>query len=203
MKDTIMITQNVFSKDECEQIINNVPIAVERYTNVDYKVTMTVEETNNSNRQDNQFNGHMILSTVKDKGDYLLTRLKDSLNGAIDLYAKQFPIINDFFIDKCGIWFDGYKVQRTNIGEGFHQWHFEDAELRTRFLVWTIFLNDVDEGGETEFLYKNTRVPAKQGSLCLFPSDWTHLHRGNPPISNEKWIMTGWYEYNYRGASGK
>ena len=24
---------------------------------------------------------------------------------------------------------------------------------------------------------------------------FTHLHRGNPPISNEKWIVTGWYQY--------
>ena len=30
--------------------------------------------------------------------------------------------------------------------------------------------------------------------MVIWPAYFTHLHRGNPPISNEKWIVTGWYE---------
>ena len=60
-------------------------------------------------------------------------------------------------------------------------------------MVWSIFLNDVEEGGETEFLYHSMRVKAKKGSMLLFPAGFTHLHRGNPPMSNTKYIATGWY----------
>ena len=119
-------------------------------------------------------------------------KLGHVLREGVKTYGHKFPIIKDFFLDHCNVSFDGFKIQKTPISGGFHRWHFEDGHSRDRFLTWSVFLNDVEEGGETEFLYQSARVPAKQGSLCLFPCDWTHTHRGNPPISNEKWIMTGW-----------
>ena len=64
-----------------------------------------------------------------------------------------------------------------------------------RLLAYTIYLNDVEEGGETEFLYYPKRIKAKKGTLCLFPCGFTHTHRGNPPISNIKYIATGWIEF--------
>tara|TARA_E500000318_G_C3527968_1_gene199229 strand:+ start:142 stop:753 length:612 start_codon:yes stop_codon:yes gene_type:complete len=203
MKDTIMVTHNVFTKEECEEIIDNVPTAVEKYSNIDFNKDVFDQGPHSSERQDSQYHGPLILNTIPYKDEYYSEKLKGCLIEAINIYGMQFPIIKEIHIDRLGIYFNGFKVQRTKVGEGFHKWHYEDLERRNRFLVWSLFLNDVKEGGETEFLYKNTRVPAKQGSLCLFPSDWTHLHRGNPPISNEKWIMTGWYEYDYINASSK
>jgi hypothetical protein len=29
----------------------------------------------------------------------------------------------------------------------------------------------------------------------VFPSGYTHTHRGNPPLSGEKIILTGWLEF--------
>ena len=69
---------------------------------------------------------------------------------------------------------------------------------KRRFLVWSIFLNDVEEGGELEFLNYPVRVKPKKGSMVLFPPYFTHLHRGNPPISNNKYIATGWYYVFHR-----
>jgi len=54
------------------------------------------------------------------------------------------------------------------------------------------YLNDNFEGGETEFLYLNKRVSAKQGRIIIFPAGFTHVHRGNPPIGGEKYIVTSW-----------
>lgn len=89
------------------------------------------------------------------------------------------------------------KLQKTPVGGGFSTWHHEQGPARSsgRALVWAIYLNDVEEGGETEFLYQHERVKAKQGRLVIWPAGITHPHRGNPPYSNEKYIATGWFSY--------
>ena len=90
-----------------------------------------------------------------------------------------------------------FKIQKTPIGGGFHTWHFESSGRETchRLLTWALYLNDVEEGGETEFLYQHVRVKPKQGTLIIWPAAFTHTHRGNPPLSNEKYIVTGWTEF--------
>jgi len=91
------------------------------------------------------------------------------------------------------------KIQKTKIGEGYHTWHCENAEMkaRNRILAFMLYLNDVDEGGETEFLYQKCRFKPQKNTLMIWPSQFTHLHRGNPPLSNDKYIITGWVEYGY------
>lgn len=90
-----------------------------------------------------------------------------------------------------------FKIQKTKIGGGYHVWHYEsgDREISNRVLTWILYLNDVHEGGETEFLYQHMRVKPEQGTLVIWPAAFTHTHRGNPPISNEKYIVTGWTEF--------
>ena len=88
-------------------------------------------------------------------------------------------------------------MQKTKVGGGYHIWHFEsmNREVSSRFLTWILYLNDVHEGGETEFLYQSMRVKPEQGTLVIWPAAFTHTHRGNPPLSNEKYIVTGWTEF--------
>jgi hypothetical protein len=90
-----------------------------------------------------------------------------------------------------------FKVQKTKIGGGYHVWHYESSnrEVSNRLLTWILYLNDVHEGGETEFLYQSMRVKPEQGTLVIWPASFTHTHRGNPPLSNEKYIVTGWTEF--------
>jgi len=89
------------------------------------------------------------------------------------------------------------KMQKTMPKQGFHQWHYENStrDSCNRLLTYTVYLNDVDEGGETEFLYYSRRVKAEKGKVCIFPAGFTHLHRGNPPLSGNKYIATGWFEF--------
>ena len=61
-------------------------------------------------------------------------------------------------------------------------------------------MNDIDEAGETEFLYQNKRLVPKKNRLLIWPADWTHTHRGNPPIGQkDKYILTTWIQESLKG----
>jgi len=86
------------------------------------------------------------------------------------------------------------KAKKIPIGGGFHNWHYENTGLQVsaRKLVIQLYLNTLEEGGETEFLYINKRIKAEQGRLIIFPAAFTHTHRGNPPIGQDKYIVSTW-----------
>ena len=84
--------------------------------------------------------------------------------------------------------------QKTFPSEGFHLWHCEYTHLPkylNRWGVYTVYLNDIEEGGETEFV-DGTLVKPKTGQLLIFPTSWYMAHRGRMPISNKKYIITSW-----------
>lgn len=89
------------------------------------------------------------------------------------------------------------KLQKTAPGEGYHTWHYEAASrpVYNRLLFFILYLNTIEEGGETEFLYYKKRIKAKTGKLIVAPCSFTHTHRGNPPLEEDKYILTGWVEY--------
>jgi len=62
-----------------------------------------------------------------------------------------------------------------------------------RFLNILFYLNDVEEGGETEFYFDDctVRVPPKKGRIVIFPPLWTHIHAGLAPKSGNKYICNG------------
>jgi len=90
------------------------------------------------------------------------------------------------------------KIQRYEPTQGYHIWHCDNANTLSarRVLVCMLYLNTVKKGGETEFLYQSRRIPATQGTLVLFPTTWTHLHRGNPPLKGYKYILNTWLEFS-------
>ncbi len=109
---------------------------------------------------------------------------------ALKHYFERYPILKQgrYVHLNC-------KFQRTKPGEGYHTWHYENSgDSRYRKLVTMLYLNDVEEGGETEFLYLHRRVQPRQGRILIFPAGFTHTHRGNPPLSGDKFILTSWLE---------
>ena len=91
--------------------------------------------------------------------------------------------------------FTDLKIQKTLPTEGYHVWHIEHGKGHSnepRAFVFSIYLNDVEEGGETEFLHFSKRVKPKTGRIVIWPSSFPYLHRGNPPLSGKKYILTSW-----------
>lgn len=108
-------------------------------------------------------------------------------------YSSMYSVLKNY--DQHTIY--SYKIQKTEPGQGYHVWHCESGEkmFNSRIAAYILYLNDIDEGGETEFLYCSRRVPAKTGRLCIFPGNYPWTHRGNPPLKQTKYIMTGWIEF--------
>jgi hypothetical protein len=90
-------------------------------------------------------------------------------------------------------------LQKYLAGQGgYPHWHSEiyprdpHAETLHRVLLYTIYLNDVSEAGETEFFYQKRTIQPRMGSLLIAPAGFTHTHRGNTPIGGDKYIATSW-----------
>ena len=94
----------------------------------------------------------------------------------------------------------GYQIQKTLPSAGY-VWHTDDQhgdyvrEHGVRFATYIWYLNDVKEDGYTEFC-DGTKVQPETGKLLIFPATWTYLHRGYPPKSEVKYLVTGWMHAN-------
>ena len=84
---------------------------------------------------------------------------------------------------------------------GYFAWHAEvspgdpTGEPLHRVLPFMIYLNDVAEGGETEWYYQDMRLRPQAGTLVMWPAAFTHTHRGLTPRSGDKYILTSWILY--------
>ena len=90
------------------------------------------------------------------------------------------------------------KVQRTPPNGGFCQWHYEqgpDYFCSRRFGVWMLYLNDVNDGGKTDFPNQDLSVKPEAGKLVIWPAAFTHIHRSAPDLREWKYIVTGWFIY--------
>ena len=83
---------------------------------------------------------------------------------------------------------DGIDRFDTHVDVGNH-------DSAKRFLVMFFYLNDVEEGGETDFPTMDFTVQAKAGRLVVFPPLWTYPHTGKPPISDDKFIIGTYLHY--------
>jgi len=117
------------------------------------------------------------------------------LHSCLVNYIKKYKSIE--YYDKFSLQDSGFMIQHYPIGGGFKEWHFERGGNynSNRILVFMTYLNDVDDGG-TEFYYQNIKTPAVQGLTIIWPSDFTHTHRGQISNTKEKYILTGWYAFD-------
>lgn len=92
-----------------------------------------------------------------------------------------------------------FMIQKYKKGEGkytFHNdSHFNSKKNNYRVITYIWYLNTIEEGGETQF-WDNFFIKPEQGKLVLFPATWSYPHRGKTPISNDKYIITGWFYIN-------
>jgi hypothetical protein len=187
----IGVYEDAFSKEYCDEVIKFFHSMEEAGYTVNRQQHDNVKKIQKDDlaafsRQD------PALSLMENKK--LQSHFNDVLWGkCYSAYSDKFWILKD-----CGSHNSySFKVQKTEPGQGYHVWHCEsDARANcNRVLAWTLYLNDVEEGGETEFIFQHLRIKPKAGTFVIWPAAFTHTHRGNPPISNIKYIITGWIEF--------
>ena len=122
--------------------------------------------------------------------DKEILNYKIQLQKILELYIKKYPEV-----DYCAKFIlKNFNIQKYNKKGGFKKWHFERQSRvnSERVLVFMTYLNNVDKGG-TMFKYQKITTPSIQGLTLIWPTDFTHTHKGQ--IANkEKIITTGWFE---------
>ena len=143
-----------------------------------------------------------------DKVCFLIDEMAKYINVYIDKYS--FP--DNIFPDKSMNGLAGisplmieadFNMQKFEPNEGFKQWHTETVSDRNSYrqIVWSIYLNTINEKGGTEFKFQNHKCAAEQGKLVMWPAGWTHFHKSEVAPKEVKYIITGWVMYKETGGS--
>jgi|2_EtaG_2_1085320.scaffolds.fasta_scaffold95295_2 hypothetical protein len=132
----------------------------------------------------------------KDLMDKYLDKLKILFSRYKDMFpwcAKQLP--------KWSV-MSPFNIQKYDPGHYYKHLHTEDAGPRKgkliRNLTFLTYLNDIKDGGYTEFPYQKIKATPKKGLTLIWPAGWICPHIGHPAPEQSKYIITGWSSYHHR-----
>ena len=109
-------------------------------------------------------------------------------------YLEQWPFLKSI-LPKVDL--GSFNIQRYQAGGHFQKTHSERTTLGSshRVLAWMTYLNDVRDGGLTQFVHQQLEVRPEKGMTLIWPAEWTHAHRATVLDSGEKYIITGWMHF--------
>lgn len=173
LEDLIRIYNNVLPDEYCQQLIDYIESGDPKF--IDHELKPRFHE--------------LVLDPPEVK------RCVDMLNPYLQRYIDS--------VD-CDQWFPlnytyeyaRVKKYRKNTSDQFGP-HVDvgNQDTAKRFLAFLVYLNDVDEGGETYFLGINKFVRPRRGTMIVFPPLWMFPHQGKPTLSNDKYILSTYLHY--------
>ena len=188
--DMIYVERDVLSQDQCDEMIkyfwDNPQLhddgKVEHFKDGEYQGKLVNKEHKNCIQF--QFEPHHKYAN-------LMTQV---IQDAYLNYRYQLPVLpgSDLAILD-------YTIRCYEKGKGIFKTHVDQSEGGTisRLFACIIYLNDVDEGGETFFPDWNIACKCERGKILLFPCNWIFPHGSNPNISHDKYILTAFINLNY------
>ncbi len=170
--DHTLILDNFLSPEECDQLVQeNLPRLHTDQEHTHYGYSHSAYTI-----QDNFH--HPILAAAN---VHLITE-----------YSRRFPEIR--YMDNDLLW-TGWRFKHFAPGDSFSNWHCEhNLQIPHRVLCAMFYLSDHEEG--TEFMHYKTVVQSKKGRAIVFPTFFTHVHRGQA-TSSDRYIMSN---YLYMGS---
>lgn len=135
------------------------------------------------------------VSTSIHDTDERISAYREQLFDGLGAYKKRYPALTS------NVWFWGvnepFNIQHYEPKQGYLTWHCERGrpESNNRLLVFMTYLNDVSDGGQTEWEYLGLSVTPVKGLTIVWPPDWMYLHRGVTSQTQSKTIATGWFSF--------
>ncbi len=186
LEDFIYVKDFALSPEICEEICLKYELTEGKYKGETFGgVTPDVKDT---------FDFSMPINDDKWKRvhNLLLNSIKEEMANYKEQLQKK---TGDVYVeDELNL--SGMLIQKYDKNKGRYTWHNDQHtdisgnEPHSRQVTFIFYLNDVEDGGETEF--KFLKIKPKRGRLLFFPSDEIYIHRGNVPISDDKYIITNW-----------
>lgn len=93
---------------------------------------------------------------------------------------------------------ENIQLCRFEPGFNYKEYHCENdgsKEYQNRVFAWMLNLNDIEQGGETEFIYQNFKTTPKTGNFYIWPAGSSHMHRGLVAPNEQKYFLTGWFKF--------
>ena len=193
METYIYQNKNSLSKKNCENIIN----LFEQETNKKYEgvtqggLNKKIKNTTDYVIDKNDDNWKEIYNILALE---LQTNIKSYINS---LYTNNFDEKYKYF-GNINLITENFMIQRyiKKYGKYIYHHDFTSNKESHRVITFLWYLNSIEEGGETEF-WGNYKIKPEQGKLIFFPASWCYPHSGTVPLSDNKYIITGWlYEKN-------
>tara|TARA_R110000851_G_C12767218_1_gene533739 strand:+ start:30 stop:575 length:546 start_codon:yes stop_codon:yes gene_type:complete len=128
----------------------------------------------------------VFINSSKDK------KIKDffkELNKSIQNYSHKYKLQESVKTAELN------NIQYYKPNEGYPALHYERSYTKPhRQLAYMLYLNTVTDRGGTKFIFQNLTLSAIKGDLYIWPADFTHVHQGIVSKTQEKYIVTGWFE---------
>jgi hypothetical protein len=170
MTDWILIKDNVFSDQECDEIINT------------HKENCVFEK-------DYKYYSCTDIDINSFKYDY-------KINYLLDEYVKEYEESGK----TASIWsLTTMRFKHFKPGESFYNWHSENSMTYPhRVLALQIYLSNHNCG--TEFSAYDKTVLSVKGRATMFPAYFTHTHRGQVcPENKDRYLLTGYVNFIRKG----
>ena len=163
-------------------------------------------------KNNTEYKGDGETTSVDTETSIVNKKIKNSIdvnfhNSSKNLYIKEYfnqlSLALKEYIHKFNLFHYKIITEYVNVisqfpsGGGYKVFHSERNTYSSahRCFVYMTYLNNIKEGGETEFLYQKMKIKPKKGLTLIWPTDFTHTHRGIPAPKETKYIATGWYKF--------
>jgi hypothetical protein len=200
----IYINENSLSTDLCHEIITKFEEEENKGPGITFGgVQPKVKDTTDYNIEENNPKWSRIrealitelINNIQIYASKLETPMYHSQPEDIGV-VTHIPKKNNFKeLEANHLFFETIMVQKYKSNTGRYVYHndfsSESKKNRFRVLTYIYYLNNVEEGGETQF-WDNYKIKPQKGKLVLFPASWTYPHSGLMPLSHDKYIITGW-----------
>lgn len=130
------------------------------------------------------------------------TEIRDNLVSAtisiLEKYQEQTKHASQYIKENFDTYkLENFRVRKYPVNSGFFKSHSDvtDYKSASRLLVVLLYLNDVAEGGETEFPSLGIKIKPSRGLGIVFPPTFLFPHQANIPISNSKYTTQTYLHY--------